>query len=153
MPCDWGLEFPEGLRACVELNGSRSGERMLQAGLARGSILLPTLFFVMVGPLAAALRSVPRTARFLCAMTPVSTRDITEAVMIHQLWTNHWIGSIQYLHRSVWNQSPVQWWRCAPPSTPSRAVRLRRERGESATSVAAGCLSTRWVLFRCEGHC
>ena len=60
----WVWSFLRDRRACVELNGTRSGERIYRAGLPQGSVLSPTLFLLWSAPLATALRSLPGTTPF-----------------------------------------------------------------------------------------
>ena len=63
----WVWSFLRDRRACVELNGTRSGERVYRAGLPQGSVLAPTLFLLWSAPLASALRALPGTTPFLFA--------------------------------------------------------------------------------------
>ena len=61
----WMWSFLLDRRACVELNGTRSRERVERAGLPQGSVLAPTLFLLWSAPLA--LRDLPGTTPFLFA--------------------------------------------------------------------------------------
>ena len=63
----WVWSFLRDRRACVELNGTRSGERVYRAGLPQGSVLSPTLFLLWSAPLASKLRALPGTTPFLFA--------------------------------------------------------------------------------------
>ena len=63
----WIWQFLRDRRARVELNGTRSGERVYRAGLPQGCVLAPTLFLLWSAPLAAALRDIPGVSPFLYA--------------------------------------------------------------------------------------
>ena len=41
----WVWSFLRDRRACVDVNGTKSSERVYMAGLPQGSVLSPTLFF------------------------------------------------------------------------------------------------------------
>ncbi|KAF0312570.1 putative RNA-directed DNA polymerase from transposon BS [Amphibalanus amphitrite] len=63
----WVWSFLRDRRACVELNGARSGERVYRAGLPQGSVLSPTLFLLWSAPLASTLRALPGTTPYMFA--------------------------------------------------------------------------------------
>ncbi|XP_043212000.1 uncharacterized protein LOC122376264 [Amphibalanus amphitrite] len=63
----WVWHFLRDRRACVELNGTRSEERVYRARLPQGSVLSPTLFLLWSAPLASALRRLPGTTPFMFA--------------------------------------------------------------------------------------
>ncbi|XP_043220268.1 uncharacterized protein LOC122380836 [Amphibalanus amphitrite] len=63
----WVWQFLRDRRACMELNGARSSERIYRAGLPQGSVLAPTLFLLWSAPLVASLRSVPGVSPFMYA--------------------------------------------------------------------------------------
>lgn len=63
----WIWQFLRDRRACVEHNGTRSGERAYRAGLPQGSVLAPTLFLLWSAPLVASLRTVPGVSPFMYA--------------------------------------------------------------------------------------
>ena len=69
----WVWNFLRDRRACVELQGRRSGERVYRAGLPHGSVLSPTLFLLWSAPLVSALRALPGT-------TPLHFADDTSTL-------------------------------------------------------------------------
>ncbi|KAF0288070.1 putative RNA-directed DNA polymerase from transposon BS [Amphibalanus amphitrite] len=63
----WVWAFLRDRRACVEVNGTKSGERVYRAGLPQGSVLSPTLFLLWSAPLVATLKTLPGTTPFMFA--------------------------------------------------------------------------------------
>ena len=51
----------------VEVNGMKSSERVLRAGLLQGSVLSPLLFVLWAAPLVSALKTVPGCSPYMYA--------------------------------------------------------------------------------------
>ena len=63
----WIHHFLRDRRACAEVNGVRSRERIFRAGLPQGSVLAPTLYTLWSADLIESLRSVSRTETYVYA--------------------------------------------------------------------------------------
>ena len=64
---EWVWQWLRDRRVRVEVNGEKSGERVLRAGLPQGSVLSPLLFLLWAAPLARALRTVPGCSPYMYA--------------------------------------------------------------------------------------
>ena len=64
----WIWSYLRDRRAHVTVNGCKSRDRILRAGLPQGSVLAPTLFLLWSAPLAAALKRIPGTTPYMYAV-------------------------------------------------------------------------------------
>ena len=63
----WIWSFLRDRRASVEINGTRSAERIFRAGLPQGSVLAPTLYILWAADLIEELRKIPSTSVYMYA--------------------------------------------------------------------------------------
>ena len=63
----WTWQWLRDRRVRVEVNGTKSNERVFRAGLPQGSVLSPLLFVLWAAPLVSALKTVPGCSPYMYA--------------------------------------------------------------------------------------